>query len=113
MGIHKKMIDPAALASLTTGVLMVDFSTMHEAAEHILGHQIWTHEFVFQADDLKRSVLKQFPNMPTSVDSSWEQVRDDVRSKYGDKTEVLSGSANRVAGPAVTAEMALAKVATQ
>lgn len=35
------------LLSLTTGyMLSPDFGDVHEAAEHVAGHPIWTHEFV-------------------------------------------------------------------
>lgn len=39
----------AVIASLTTGVLLCEFSKMHEAAEYVMGHPIWTHHFADEA----------------------------------------------------------------
>ena len=35
----------AVIASISTGVLMCEFSKMQEAAEFLMGHPIWTHHF--------------------------------------------------------------------
>jgi len=79
-----KCIDPAALASLTTGVLLVDFSTVHEAAEWVMSRPIWTHQFPSMFDEIKSAVLLRFPNMPIEIPSSgWERCRDDIRDHYG------------------------------
>ena len=87
-----KCIDPAILASLTTGTLLVEFSLVHEAAEWIMGRPIWTHQFPSMFDEIKSEVLSQFPDMPKEiVHGSWEKCRDDVRNSYGTTIDV-SGS---------------------
>jgi|SRR5215204_1050230 len=87
-----KHIDPAALACLTTGILLTDFSRLHEAAEWVLGHPVWTHQFPSIADKMRDAVLAQFPDMPTTIDGSqWETIRDNVRKKYGTLVAVKRG----------------------
>lgn len=88
-----KSIDPAALAGLTTGILMTDFSAFHEAAEHVMGHPIWTHQFPVLHEKIKGAVLRQFPDMPTEVGGDgWEATRDAVRERYGSAVEVQKGA---------------------
>lgn len=33
------------IASIATGVLLCKFGDLHEAAEYLMGHPIWTHYF--------------------------------------------------------------------
>lgn len=35
----------AVIASISTGVLLCKFNEMHQAAEYLMGHPIWTHHF--------------------------------------------------------------------
>lgn len=100
-----KEFDPAILASITTGILMVQpFSAMCEAAEWIAGHPIWTHEYPSMSDRLKHAVLEQFPDMPTNATpENWETVRDAVREQYGETIPVAKGSGERDKGPIATA----------
>ncbi len=88
-----KHLDPAALAGLTTGVLMTDFSALHEAAEHVLGAPVFTHQFPVLMDKIAACVLTQFPEMPKTVEpAGWEATRDAVRARYGQTVEVRKGS---------------------
>lgn len=60
----------AVIASVCTGVLLCEFSKMHEAAEYIMGHPIWTHHFAdraFQAQ-MQAAILEQCPGMPTEIE---------------------------------------------
>jgi len=99
-----KHIDPAALGGITTGVLLADFSALHEAAEWVMGHPIWTHEFPRLSDDLKAAVLAQFPDMPVAINlEGWECTRDRLRATYGDTVEVKRGVSERSADPITTA----------
>lgn len=58
------------VASLSSGVLLCDFSAMHECAEFLMGHPIWTHHFankeLWQA--MQRAILAQCPSMPTEME---------------------------------------------
>lgn len=101
MSEETKQIDPAALASITDGRLLCDFSTMHEAVEHIAGHPVWTHELADRdfANHLRDLVLKQFPEMPLRTETHWEKVRDDVRARYGSTVAVQRGAETRTESP--------------
>jgi hypothetical protein len=59
----------AVVASLSTGIMLCDggFSKMHEAAEFLMGHPIWTHHFASEElwSDLRRMLLEQCPGLPT------------------------------------------------
>ncbi len=77
-----KSFDPAVLATLTTGTLLVQpFGLAHEAAEWVLGHPVWTHQFPKIMPKLREAVLAQFPKMPLSLTGfrGWEHCRDEVR----------------------------------
>lgn len=61
----------AVMASLTSGTVLCDggFSKMHEAAEFLMGHPIWTHQFA--SEELRRymqkTALEQCPGLPTEA----------------------------------------------
>ena len=59
----------AVIASLSTGVLLCNFSDMHEAAEFLMGHPIWTHHFASKklCEEMRRTILEQCPGMPTEL----------------------------------------------
>ena len=59
----------AAIASLSTGVLLCEFGEMHEAAEFLMGHPIWTHHFASKklCEEMRKTILEQCPGMPTDL----------------------------------------------
>lgn len=58
------------VASLSTGVLLCDFSAMHECAEFLMGHPIWTHHFANKDlwQSMRQAILSQCPGMPIDAD---------------------------------------------
>lgn len=70
----------AVIASISTGVLLCKFDEMHEAAEYLMGHPIWTHHFASKAlwKDMQKTVLEQCREMPTTLD-------DATKDNYLDK----------------------------
>jgi hypothetical protein len=60
----------AVIASLSTGVLLCSFSDMHEAAEYLMGHPIWTHHFASQTlwKEMQQTIAEQCPGMPTDIE---------------------------------------------
>ena len=60
----------AVIASLSTGTLLCKFGDMHEAAEFLVGHPIWTHHFASKPlwEAMQRSILEQCPWMPTEIE---------------------------------------------
>jgi hypothetical protein len=78
---EKREFSIGVLLSLTTDKLLCDsFSEVHEAAEFVMGHPIWTHEFADRAvwNRLKRLVLEQIPVLE-SFDS--REVVDEESAK--------------------------------
>lgn len=88
-----KNIDPAALASLTTDVLMSTFDEVHEAAEHLLGRPVFTHELARPeiAAQLCAAVVARFPDMPTEEPADWRATAVDLRARYGAAVAVEGG----------------------
>lgn len=59
----------AVVASISSGILLCKFGDMHEAAEFLMGHPVWTHHFASKelSAKMKRAVLEQCPGMPTAL----------------------------------------------
>jgi len=59
----------AVIASLSTGVLLCHCEEMHEAAEFLMGHPIWTHHFASKDlwKEMQRTIAEQCPGMPTEL----------------------------------------------
>lgn len=107
MTVETKDFDPAVLGAFTTGVLMTEFSPVHEAAEWLMGHPIWTHEFPRLSDKMKAAALAQYPDLPTEVAEGWEATRDAIRARYGETVSVVQGDETRTVDPLMTARQAL------
>ena len=91
-------ISVAALVSITSGVLLCRFGEMHEAAEFIMGHPIWTHHFASPqlTDDMRRTVLAQHPGLPTelpdvSAENYLQRVAE-LEAQHGKTLPVVKGS---------------------
>ena len=103
------------LASLSTGVLLCNFSDMHEAAEYLMGHPVWSHEFGSRGsvDNMKAKLLEQHPDLDvdaTGVDKdNWEAFRDKLIADLGESREIVKGSEVRDKDPITTAVEALSK----
>lgn len=104
-----KRFDPAVLGAFTTGILMTEFDPVHEAAEWLAGHPVWTHELPMFSETLKAAALKQFPNLPTEAGADWQATRDAIRAHYGDAVDVARGHLFRPADPFTTATAAITK----
>ena len=57
----------AVIASLSSGTLLCKFGDMHEAAEYLMGHPIWTHHFASKPlwKEMQQTIAAQCPGMPT------------------------------------------------
>jgi hypothetical protein len=60
----------AVIATLSTGVLLCEFSKVHEAAEFLMGHPIWTHQFADKnlQVEMQATIAEQCPGMPSKID---------------------------------------------
>ena len=100
-----------AAATLSTGVFMGgDFSTVHEAAEWLMGFPVWTHELPSLGKTLVERVCEQVPGMPASAGDRWEHTRDQLLTRFGDTVILLRGDGQRSRGkdPLTTAMAAVA-----
>jgi len=106
----KRTIPLEVLLSLTTGRLLCDFSAMHEAAEFIVGHSIWTHEF---ADKLlnahiRERILEQCPELAAATGEgitpdNYLEFLGRIRAELGAEREIHAGDEVRHISPMDTA----------
>lgn len=106
------------ILSLTTGRVLSSFSSMHECAEFVAGHPIWTHEFASGALwlTLREAVFAQHPQLQAaSVDGitrdNWQAYVARFREEYGPTLSIKRGTAERAAGPAETLVQVMAEIA--
>ena len=104
----KKTLKLSALLCLTTGKSFGDFGEMHEAAEHVMGGPIWTHEFASPElwTTMRENVLAQFPDLPADGNAvtpeNAAQILADAEAKFGKELEVEQGTAERTKSPMET-----------
>lgn len=105
-----KEISTLALISITSGIMLTEkFGEIHEAAEFIIGHPIWTHEFADKniQKTLNDLVLKQVPEI-SSIDVSgcnndnYAQYQKKIHQKIGFCRVVKQGDAVRDKHPIKT-----------
>jgi hypothetical protein len=87
----------AVIASISTGVLLCEFSKMHEAAEFLMGHPIWTHHFADKGlwQEMQKTILEQCPGMWTELggvtkDNYQEHVKR-LEGKFGPTVKIRRG----------------------
>lgn len=86
----------AAIVTLTSRISLCEFSKVHEAAEYVMGHPIWTHQFSSQLPDIVRTILEQCPGLPTKLegvtpDNYLDCVRD-LEEQFGPMVKIRKGS---------------------
>jgi len=83
----------AALASLSSGFTLCNFGDIHQAAEFLMGHPIWTHHFA--SKDLwyrmSESLRSQHPQLPTDAD-----LEDVTKENYRERLAELEGRLGKV-----------------
>jgi|SRR5438132_1642786 len=94
----------AAIASLSSGVLLCKFSDMHEAAEYLMGHPVWTHHFASKdlCREMQRAVLEQCPGMPTDPDTmkeNYEAKLADLECEIGKVVRIRKGAGKTAMHP--------------
>lgn len=88
----------AVIASLSSGINLCSFNEMHNAAEYLMGHPIWTHHFASKDlwQDMQRTVLAQCPGMPTKLPGitkgNYQECIADLELKFGKTTKIRKGS---------------------
>jgi len=87
----------AVIASLSTGVLLCQFQEMHEAAEYLMGHSIWTHHFGSKDlwQEMQKIILEQCPGMPTDAPNitkdNWPEFKAKIESDLGETVKIRKG----------------------
>jgi hypothetical protein len=84
----------AVIASISTGVMLCKFSDMQEAAEYLMGHPIWTHQFGSEqlCEDMRRTIADQCPGMPLrGANGDARDVNGDNYLEYVAKLEAEIG----------------------
>lgn len=95
----------AVIASLSSGVLLCEFSKMHEAAEYLMGHPIWTHHFASKDlwKKMQRAIVAQCPGMPTDLpDVTKENYREKVatlEAEFGPVVRIRQGDGTTAKHP--------------
>ncbi len=91
------------IASLSSGVMLVDsFNTMHQAAEFLMGHLIWTHHFANEElwAEMRKTILEQCPGMPTRDD---EITKENYREKRAELIAAMGPTVRIRRGGGLTA----------
>lgn len=92
-----KTFPTSVIASLSTGVLLCKFDEMHEAAEYLMGHSIWTHHFASKDlwKEMQKTILEQCPGMPTDAPGitkdNWQEFSAKLESDLGGFVEIRRG----------------------
>jgi len=95
----------AAIASISTDTLLCEFSKMHEAAEYLMGHPIWTHQFASEQlwARMRQAVLDQLPDFPTSLAGiTRENYQDRVAAlerEFGATVTIRKGDGHTAQNP--------------
>lgn len=87
----------AVIASISSGVLLCKFDEMHQAAEYLMGHPIWTHHFASKDlwKEMQKTILEQCPGMPTDAPNitkdNWPEFKEKLESDLGDVVRIRKG----------------------
>lgn len=87
----------AVIASISTGILLCKFSEMHEAAEFLMGHPIWTHHFADRqlVGEMKRAIAEQVPGMVTEAPGingdNWREFAARLEADLGKMVTIRKG----------------------
>lgn len=109
----------AAIGGLVSGYLLTErgFDKIHELAEHVIGHPLWTHEFAEKTlwNRCRAALVAQHPDladMPAFDEAACHRTKDagdittylneyvaNLRARYGDTLQIQKGEAQRTESP--------------
>jgi len=95
----------SVIASLSSGVLLCEFSKMHEAAEYLMGHSIWTHHFASKDlwKAMRGKILEQCPGMPTDVTGvtkeNYAEKLSEIEKELGVSVMIRKGNGETAMSP--------------
>lgn len=98
---EQKEFPTAAAATMTTGIVMGQWSDASALAEWLMGFPIWTHEYLELRDKIKAAVLHQFPAMPTTARSGAGHLEDlaAIEAVFGKTLMFRAGATKRRQSP--------------
>ena len=87
------------IASLSTGIVLCEggFGKMHEAAEYLMGHPVWTHHFANKElwAEMQKTILEQCPGMPTSAEgvdaANYKEFAAKLEAEVGKTVKIRKG----------------------
>jgi len=88
----------AVIASISTGVLLCKFGDLHEAAEYLMGHPIWTHHFASKDlwKEMQQAILEQCPGMPIDdanlTKDNWATFAEKLEANLGKMVKIRKGN---------------------
>jgi hypothetical protein len=96
----------AVIASLASGIVFCDFGKIHEAAEYLMGHPIWTHHFASKDlwQSMRAKVLEQCPGMFANDDGSvggdnWREKLAEIETEIGPVCTIRKGGGETAMHP--------------
>ena len=102
----KKSFRLSAILGLTTGKLLGKFSEMHELAEWVAGHPVWTHEFADKElnERLRQAILSEYPALAeASADNvtpdNYQKFVNEQIERFGGWLKITQGQSKRTEGP--------------
>lgn len=85
----------AVIASISTDRLLCKFTDMHEAAEFLMGHPIWTHHFASKGLwlEMQKMILEQCPGMPTEapLGITGQEFKAKIEAELGPFVKIRKG----------------------
>ena len=101
-----RVFPTAVIASISSGVLLCEFSKMHEAAEYLMGHPIWTHHFASKDlwEQMRDKVLEQCHGLPAKDDRSisrdnWQAKLAEIEAEIGPVCIIRKGGGETAMHP--------------
>jgi len=95
----------AAIATLSSGISLCSMTEIHQAAEHLMGHPIWTHHFASKDlwKKMQDRVLAQHPEMPTSLPGvtkdNYKSKVAELEKKFGCTVAIIKGDGTTAMQP--------------
>lgn len=85
------------IASISSGIMLCEsFAQIHEAAEFLMGHPIWTHHFADEklVADMRAAALEQCPGLAgiEITSENWREKRAETIATLGSTQIIHKGS---------------------
>jgi len=95
---NTKDFSTASIVSISTGIALCRFNEIHEAAEYLMGHPIYTHQFASKElwKDMQRTIAEQCPGVPTTIEDvtagNYLEKLSQIEAEIGKTIKIRKGS---------------------